>query len=126
MEVKFYRCPHCGNIVGMVHDSGVTPVCCGEEMKELVANTVEASKEKHIPVVHVEGHLVKVDIGSVAHPMLPEHFIQWVYVKTNQGGHRKELVPGEKPHLEFALTEGEKVLEVYEYCNIHGLWKVVL
>ena len=126
MEVKFYRCPHCGNIVGMVHDSGVTPVCCGEEMQELVANTVGASKEKHIPVVHIEGSLVKVDIGSVPHPMMPEHFIQWVYVKTNHGGQRKELIPGVKPHVEFALTEGEKVLEVYEYCNLHGLWKVVL
>lgn len=126
MKVKFYRCPHCGNIVGMVHDSGVTPVCCGEEMKELVANTVDASKEKHIPVVHVEGRLVKVDIGSVPHPMLPEHFIQWVYLKTTTGGQRKELAPGNKPHVEFALLEGEKVVEVYEYCNLHGLWKVVL
>jgi superoxide reductase len=126
MEVKFYRCPHCGNIVGMVHDSGVNPVCCGEKMKELVPNTVEASKEKHVPVVEVVGHLVKVNVGSIDHPMLPEHFIQWVYIKTTHGGQRHELVPGGKPHAEFALVEGEKVLEVFEYCNLHGLWKTVL
>lgn len=126
MEIKFYRCNVCGNIVGMIYDSGVNPVCCGEDMEELVPNKVEASKEKHLPVVTVKGTKVAVNVGSVDHPMLPEHYIVWVYLKTNLGGQRKELLPGHKPHVEFALLEGEKVLEAFAYCSVHGLWKTVL
>jgi len=120
-NTKFYICSHCGNIVEMVKDIGVKPFCCGEKMKELVPNTVEASGEKHIPEVSVNGSRVIVNVGSVDHPMVDEHFIEWVYVKTDKGSHRKALVPGGAPRVEFELYD-EKPLAVYAYCNLHGLW----
>ena len=92
-EQKFFICNTCGNIVGMVFDSGVNVVCCGEEMEELVPNTVEASVEKHLPVVEIEGNLVKVNVGSADHPMIPEHYIRW-FIQTEKGGQRKNLSPG--------------------------------
>ena len=122
MKTKFYICEHCGNIVGMIHDSGVNPVCCGQKMTHLEAGVVEASREKHIPVVTVEGNTVKVAVGSVAHPMTEEHSIEWVYLQTTKGGQRKNLLPGEAPELTFALADEEPVA-VYAYCNLHGLWK---
>ena len=121
-ETKFYICEHCGNIVGMIHDSGVNPVCCGQKMTHLEAGVVEASREKHIPVVTVEDNTVKVAVGSVAHPMTEEHSIEWVYLQTTKGGQRKNLLPGEAPELTFALADEEPVA-VYAYCNLHGLWK---
>ena len=122
-ETKFYICEHCGNIIGKIYDSGVPVFCCGQKMTELVPGTVEASLEKHIPVVAVEGNLVKVQIGSVEHPMIPEHYIPWVYLQTSVGGQRKNLQPGTAPTVSFALTEDEKPVAVYAYCNLHGLWK---
>jgi len=124
-NVKFYVCPHCGNLVEMVNDAGVNPVCCGQKMKELVPNTVEASGEKHIPVVSVEGSKVIVNVGSVDHPMVPEHFIEWVYVETEQGGYRKELHPDSAPNVVFELG-ADKPKAVYAYCNLHGLWMTSL
>lgn len=121
-KTKFYICPHCGNLVEMVNDAGVKLVCCGQKMTELVPNTVEASGEKHIPVVTVENGVVTVNVGSVDHPMAEEHFIQWVYLETEQGGQRKYLKPGEAPHAVFQLGN-DKAVAVYEYCNLHGLWK---
>ena len=123
-EQKFYVCKHCGNMVGMIKNAGVNPVCCGEKMVEVVANTVDAAKEKHIPVVTIDGNKVMVKVGEVEHPMTEEHFIEWVYLKTVEGGQRKVL--SGKPETEFMLTENDKVLEVYAYCNLHGLWKVTL
>ena len=119
---KFYICRHCGNIVNSIKNSGVPMVCCGEKMEELTANTVEASQEKHLPVVSILGDKVKVEVGSAAHPMLDEHSIQWIYLETTKGGQRKDLQPGEAPEAEFTLTN-EKPVAVYEYCNLHGLWK---
>ena len=119
---KFYICNHCGNIVEKIHDAKVPVVCCGEKMQELVPNTVEASNEKHLPVVKVEGNQVQVNVGAINHPMAEEHFIQWVYVETNLGGQRKEMKPGDAPVVRFALSEGEQALNVYAYCNLHGLW----
>jgi len=119
---KFYICRHCGNIVSSIKNSGVPMVCCGEKMEELTANTVEASQEKHLPVVSILGDKVKVEVGSAAHPMLEEHSIQWIYLETTKGGQRKDLQPGEAPEAEFTLTN-EKPVAVYEYCNLHGLWK---
>ena len=118
---KFYVCRHCGNLTGMIHDAGVPIICCGEKMEELVPNTVEASGEKHVPQVTVADGIVKVDVGSVAHPMTPEHSIQWVYVKTEKGGQRKNLQPGEVPTVSFSLAD-DKPVAVYAYCNLHGLW----
>jgi len=122
MNTKFYVCSHCGNVVEKVKDAGVPVVCCGQVMDELVPNSVEASGEKHVPVVKVEAGAVKVNVGSVNHPMLDEHFIEWVHVETENGGQRKYLKPGSDPVVSFSLG-GEKAVAVYAYCNLHGLWK---
>ncbi|MBQ8827546.1 MAG: desulfoferrodoxin [Clostridia bacterium] len=121
-KTRFYICEHCGNIVGMVHDAGVPLMCCGQKMTKLEAGTVEASREKHIPIVMVDGNTVKVSVGSVAHPMTEEHSITWVYLQTDRGGQRKCMIPGTEPAVTFALTD-EKPIAVYAYCNLHGLWK---
>ncbi len=121
-ENKFYRCERCGNIIGKIHDSGVSVVCCGEKMKKLEAGVVEASREKHIPVVEVAGDTVKVIVGSAIHPMTAEHSIEWIYLETDRGGQRKALTPGESPEVTFALCD-EVPVAVYAYCNLHGLWK---
>ena len=121
--LKFYLCEKCGNEVEMIYSSGVTPVCCGSKMTELVAGTVEASREKHIPVYTVSGNVVSVNVGSIDHPMVEEHFIEWVVLESNKGVSRKMLKAGEQPHTEFSLLEGEEVVAVYAYCNLHGLWR---
>ena len=121
-ENRFFKCSHCGNIVGMIHDAGVPMMCCGQKMDQLEPNTVEASHEKHLPVVTVEGDLVKVSIGSVAHPMTEEHSITWVYLQTDRGGQRKCFSHNAAPEVSFALAD-EKPIAVYAYCNLHGLWK---
>lgn len=122
MEPKFFICKHCGNLIGLIKESGAPITCCGEHMKELVANTSDGAQEKHVPVFEINDNVVKVTVGSVEHPMTEEHHIAWVYLKTNQGGHRKDLKIGGKPQVEFALSEGETVIEVFEYCNLHGFW----
>lgn len=123
MKQKFLKCNRCGNIIAMVHESGVTPVCCGEKMGELVPGTVEASVEKHVPVYRVEGNRVVVTVGSVAHPMAEEHYIEWVSLSTKFGNQRKLLTPGAAPEVCFSICEGDEVEAVYAYCNLHGLWK---
>ena len=120
---KFYICAHCGNIVEMVHDAGVPVVCCGQKMEELVPNTVEASGEKHIPAVSVKDGIVEVNVGAVDHPMVDVHWIEWVQLQTDRGSRRHYLNPGEAPKVCFSLCEGDEVEAVYEYCNLHGLWK---
>ena len=120
--IRFYKCMHCGNIIGVIHNAGVPMMCCGEKMTELVPGTVDASLEKHVPVVSVDGNIVTVKVGEVEHPMLDEHYIQWVYLQTDRGGQRKCLKPGEKPEVRFALCD-ETPVAVFEYCNLHGLWK---
>ena len=121
MKTKFYICRHCGNLIGMINDAGVPVVCCGEKMEALVPNTVDASGEKHLPVVTVEDGIMTVNVGSADHPMLPEHFIGWVYVQTENGGQRKNLKPGDAPNVTFHLGD-DKAVAVYAYCNLHGLW----
>lgn len=121
MSDKFFICRHCGNIVGMIKNTGVPVFCCGEKMQQLIPNSVEASGEKHVPAVTVEGDKIKVRVGSVDHPMLEEHYIGWIYVQTENGGQRKALKPGSAPEAEFFLT-GDKAVAVYAYCNLHGLW----
>ncbi|NLL63814.1 MAG: desulfoferrodoxin [Ruminococcaceae bacterium] len=122
MENKFYICRHCGNLVGMINSSGVPIICCGEKMEALTPNTVEASGEKHLPAVTVKDGSVEVNIGSVDHPMIPEHYIEWVYLETENGGQRKALNPGYAPKTSFCLGN-DKAIAVYAYCNLHGLWK---
>ena len=120
-ENRFYICEKCGNIVGLVHDGGVPMMCCGQKMAKLEAGVVEASHEKHIPVVSVEDNLVRVSVGSVTHPMSEEHHIAWVYLQTDRGGQRKCLAPTDAPEVTFALAD-ETPVAVYAYCNLHGLW----
>lgn len=121
--LKIFKCNHCGNIFEVVNDAKVVPVCCGEPMRELKANTTDAAQEKHVPEVSVEGNLVKVKVGSVEHPMTEEHHIAFIYLETENGVARKDLDHTGKPEAVFALAEGEKPVSVYEYCNLHGLWK---
>lgn len=121
--MKYYVCEHCGNIVEKVVDTGVPVVCCGQKMTEMVPGTTDAAVEKHVPAVEVEGNVVRVKVGEVEHPMLEEHYIGWIAIKTEQGMQRKYLKAGEKPEAVFVLAEGDKLLETYEWCNLHGLWK---
>lgn len=122
---KFYICEHCKNLIGMIHDAGVPMMCCGQKMTKLQPGTVEASHEKHIPEVKVDGNMVRVIVGSVEHPMTEEHHIAWVYLQTDKGGQRKCLQVGSAPVVNFALAD-EKPLFVYAYCNLHGLWKATI
>ena len=123
MELKFFRCEHCGNIIEMVEDKGVPVVCCGQRMTELVAGTSDGAREKHVPVYEVKDNIVHVKVGEVAHPMIPEHYIEWIVLQTKNRVQRKELNPGDKPEACFALCDGDEVEAVYAYCNLHGLWK---
>ena len=123
MEMKFYRCPVCGQIIAMVKKAACPVMCCGKPMEEIIAGTTEAAKEKHIPVVEIDGNKVTVKVGSVAHPMLPEHYIEWVALQTKQGNQRKALKPGDEPVACFALCDGDEVEAAYAYCNLHSLWK---
>ena len=123
MELKFFKCEHCGNIIEMVKDKGVPVVCCGQRMTELVAGTSDGAREKHVPVYEVKDNIVHVKVGEVAHPMIPEHYIEWIVLQTKNGVQRKELNPGDKPEACFALCDGDEVEAVYAYCNPHGLWK---
>ena len=122
MKQKFLICKHCGNIVAAVKESGVPIVCCGEKMSEIIPGEVEASREKHIPEFKVEGNKVYVTVGSVEHPMAPEHYIEWVSIQTKQGNQRKQLQPGQEPKVCFSICDCDEVEAVYAYCNLHGLW----
>ena len=119
---RFFVCKHCGNMIGLIEDKGVPMECCGEIMTELVANTAEASVEKHLPDVTADGDSICVKVGSVAHPMEEAHYISFVYVETERGGQRKCLKIGEEPQASFCFVD-DKPLAVYAYCNLHGLWK---
>ncbi len=123
MKQKFLKCKHCGNIVAVVKESGVPVVCCGEPMEEIIPGTVEAAKEKHIPVYSVEGNKVMVKVGEVEHPMQEEHYIEWISIQTKMGNQRKVLKPGEKIEVCFCICDGDEIEAVYAYCNLHGLWK---
>ena len=121
--MNFYRCAKCGKIVAMVEKRPCPTMCCGEPMHEMIPNTQDGAHEKHIPVYEVKGNVCHVVVGSVEHPMMENHYIQWIAIKTNKGNQRKVLKPGEKPEADFALLPGEEVEEVLEYCNLHGLYK---
>lgn len=124
MTTKFYKCNTCGNVITKVVDSKVPVVCCGKPMTELVPNTVDAATEKHVPVVTwLDDKRIKVEVGSVAHPMLDEHHISFIYVETLDGGIRVDL----KDKPEAVIYVGDtKPVAVYEYCNLHGLWMTKL
>lgn len=121
--MKYYYCELCGNILEAVDDKKVTPVCCGKRMNELIPNNDDLGlSEKHVPIFNKEGYLVNVKVGEIAHPMSDEHYIKWIEVETDKGVYRKLLSPGEKPNVDFVINEKENILNVYAYCNLHGLW----
>ncbi|MCL2563188.1 MAG: desulfoferrodoxin [Oscillospiraceae bacterium] len=119
---KFFLCKICGNLTGLIESSGVPMICCGEPMTELIPNTEEAAVEKHLPAVKTEDGVLTVHVGSILHPMLPEHHISFVYVETANGGQRKMLKIGEEPICRFTFIDDAPVA-VYAYCNLHGMWK---
>jgi superoxide reductase len=106
----------------MVEDKGVPVMCCGKKMSELVPGSVDASQEKHVPVFTVSGNKVYVIVGEVEHPMVDEHYIEWISIQTKQGNQRKCLTPADKPAACFSICDGDEVEAVYAYCNLHGLW----
>jgi len=121
MEV--YKCELCGNIVEVLH-SGKSPlVCCGQNMKLMKENTVDASKEKHVPVIEKTEKGIKVKIGAVPHPMEEKHFIEWIELIADGKVFREYLKPGMAPEATFCVCFTPKTLEAREYCNLHGLWK---
>ncbi|MDR1042508.1 MAG: desulfoferrodoxin [Clostridiales Family XIII bacterium] len=122
IDKKFYKCNHCGNIFGVINDAKVVPMCCGEPMVTLVANTTDAAQEKHVPVIERDGAKVTVKVGSVPHPMTPEHYIQWIMVTQGDFTERAILSPDGVPEASFTLADADAPVKAYEYCNLHGLW----
>ena len=123
MQQKFFICEHCGNIIAMVKNTGVPVMCCGQKMTEIIPGTTDAAVEKHVPVYEIRDNIVSVTVGAAEHPMLPEHYIEWISLQTKAGNQRKVLQPGDAPKACFAICEGDEVEAVYAYCNLHSLWK---
>lgn len=119
--LQVYKCQTCGNIIEVLHAGAGELVCCGQPMKLFVENTVDAAKEKHVPVVEKTSDGVKVKVGSVTHPMEEKHYIEWIEVIADGKAYRQFLKPGEAPEAVFCIEGG--ALTVREYCNLHGLWK---
>lgn len=120
-KVNFFRCCCCGNIVTMLRDAQVPMCCCGRKMEMLCPNSVNANVEVHKPVITIDNGIVCVTVGAVLHPMIPTHYIQWIYLQTEEGGQIKWLMPGDAPRAAFALC-GDRPVAAYAYCNLHGLW----
>ncbi|MCI1721771.1 MAG: desulfoferrodoxin FeS4 iron-binding domain-containing protein [Lachnospiraceae bacterium] len=121
--MKFYLCKSCGNMVALVHEGGGQLVCCGSPMTEVLPNSTEAAKEKHVPVVVIQGNEVVVKVGEVSHPMEEAHHIEWIMIETKMGRQRKVLGAGAVPAAEFSMVDGDEFVAAYAYCNLHGLWK---
>ena len=121
-KVKIYKCNICGNVVLMLEDSGVTPVCCGADMELLAAKTTDDYHEKHVPVITKDAGRVTVTVGEVIHPMTEMHYIKWILLETTKGIRKADLAPEEAPTAHFLLEDGEEVCAAYAYCNLHGLW----
>lgn len=118
---EIYKCNVCGNIVEVLHEGAGTLVCCGKPMEKLIEKTEDVGREKHVPVIEIKDNLIKVKVGSVAHPMEEKHYIEWIELIVDNKIYKKFLKPGEKPEAEFE-AKGKKI-EAREYCNLHGLWK---
>ena len=121
--MKYLKCETCGNIMEVINESGIPVICCGQKMTELIPGLSDGAQEKHVPVAVVNEDEVVVMIGAVEHPMLEEHYIEWIAIETTNGSQRRKLDYTDKPRAEFKLAKGEELVAVYEYCNIHGLWK---
>lgn len=120
--LTFYRCNICGNLICMINDSGVTPTCCGEDMEAVAPNTADATAEKHVPAIQQEGNRVMVSVGSMPHPMMENHFIEWIILQTNRGAYSRVLFPDTAPEACFKLRSDEYPVRAYAWCNLHGLW----
>lgn len=120
-RLQIYKCETCGNIVEVLHEGKSNLVCCGDPMKQYVENTVDAAVEKHVPVVEKTGNGFKVKVGSVAHPMEEDHYIEWIEIIVDGISYRKFLSPGDQPEAEFCIDA--ESITAREYCNLHGLWK---
>ena len=123
MELQFLRCAKCGQMVLTIKNKPCDVHCCGVPMQPLEPGVSDGAHEKHVPVFTQDGALVRVKIGEVAHPMMDAHYIEWIALETKEGAQIKNLKPGDEPEAVFALSEGDEVVAVYEYCNLHGLWK---
>ncbi len=121
--MNVFKCEKCGSMVIKINDAACTPVCCGDPMTSLVPGTSDGAHEKHVPVVEIDGNKVTVKVGEVEHPMMDNHYIQYIWLVTDKGFMQKNLSPSDKPVAEFILADGEKAVAAYEYCNLHGLWK---
>ncbi len=121
--MKLFKCSHCGNIITYLENNGVPVMCCGEKMQEIIPNTFDAAKEKHVPIIEINDLLVKVSVGSVVHPMQEDHFIKWIILETTEGFKVKNLSFNDVPIAIFSLLDGEEVIAAYEFCNKHGVWK---
>lgn len=121
--MKVFKCEKCGKMLLTMIDSGCIPYCCGEETTLLEANTTDGALEKHVPAVSIDSSKVSVQVGETAHPMMDAHYIQWIALEGESGVSVKYLKPGDAPCAEFYTGPEEKLCAVYEYCNLHGLWK---
>lgn len=120
-RLEIYKCEVCGNMVEMIHDGAGELVCCNQPMRRFLENTMDAAREKHVPIVEVSDNTINVKVGSVAHPMEEKHYIEWIELIAENKAFRKFLKPGDKPEASFCKPEG--AMTIREYCNIHGLWK---
>jgi superoxide reductase len=120
-RLEIYKCDICGNIVEILHAGGPPLVCCNEKMKLQQENTVDAAKEKHVPVIELGNGQITVKVGSVPHPMEEKHYIEWIELIADGKAYRQFLKPGEKPEAVFPISA--KQVTVREYCNLHGQWK---
>lgn len=122
-NVRFYYCKHCGKICVLVNETGTPTICCGEVMEELKPNQVDFVEEKHIPKITRHGQEVIITIGSKLHPMHSDHYIQWIMIQTNKGFHKRNLNPVDDPIARFTLQDDERLINVFDYCNLHKLWR---
>ncbi len=120
--MKFYQCETSGGIFSFLKEADSTDKFCGEKVQELVPGTSDGAAEKHVPVVTKDGNRIVVEVGSVEHPMVDVHYIEWIVIETKKGCQKVLLSPADKPRAEFILSDGDEFVEAYEYCNIHGLW----
>ncbi len=123
MALRVFRCKKCGQMVMMLKKSKCDMYCCEEAMEELIPGTTDAAVEKHVPVYEVKDNKVYVTVGDVIHPMMEQHYIEWIVLETKNGIQKKDLTPKDEPKAIFPLMEGDSVIAVYEYCNLHGLWR---
>lgn len=125
-ENKFYECNNYKTIIRMIADEDIPVVCNGQQMREMIPNVDDGSKEKHVPQLEFINNVLKVKIGSVNHPMEEKHSIKWVYMISRDGEQLKYLKKNGAPEVDFALTNGDHPVKVYAFCNLHGLWKAEL